>query len=93
MIKPFIDIENLDSLYENYKSILLQWGQKNKKVIDFRLIEEYSERNVKYFKVGLYIDEELIVDSINLTKKKAEQMASEKAITHLQLNIWDFKLS
>lgn len=93
LIKPFIDIEKLDSLYENYKSILLQWGQKNRKIIDFRLIEEYSDKNVKFFKVGLYIDEELLVDATNLTKKKAEQMASEKAIAHLQLNIWEFKLT
>ena len=93
LIKPFIDIENLDSLYENYKSILLQWGQKNKKIVDFKLIEEYSDRNIKYFKVGLYIDDALLVDATNLTKKKAEQMAAENAISLLQLNIWDFKLT
>lgn len=93
LIKPFIDIEKLDSLYENYKSILLQWGQKNRKVIDFKLIEEYSDKNLKYFRVGLFIDEELLVEATNITKKKAEQMASEKAISILQLNIWDFKLS
>lgn len=93
LIKPFIDIENLDSIHENFKSILLQWGQKNKKSIDFRLIEEYSEKNIKYFKVGLYIDEELIVEATNLTKKKAEQMVSEKAIELLKLNKLDYKLT
>ncbi len=93
LIKPHIDMENLHDSHENYKSILIQWGQKNRKIIDFRLIEEVQERHGKLFKMGVYIDDELLLEALHQTKKKAEQTVSEKAIAHLQLNIADFKLS
>ena len=92
LIRPYIDIENLDSIHENYKSILIQWGQRNKKIVDFRLIEEVLERNGRLFKMGVYIDDELVVDALHQTKKKAEQSVSEKAIAHLQVNIVEYKL-
>ena len=93
LIRPYIDIDKLDSIYENYKSILIQWGQKNKKTIDFRLIEVVSDKYSKLFKMGVYIDNELMVDSMHQTKKKAEQSAAEKAILKLELNVADYKLN
>jgi len=93
LIRPYIDIENLDTIHENYKSILIQWGQKNKKVVDFRLIDEVIDRHGKLFKIGVYIDDELLLDALHQTKKKAEQTVSEKAIAHLQLNISEYKLT
>jgi len=93
LIKLYIDIDNLDNLHENYKSILIQWGQKNKKTVDFRLVEEILEKYNKLFKMGVFIDNELLVDAVHQTKKKAEQSAAEKAIVHLQLKIADYKLT
>lgn len=93
LIKPYIDLDNLESIHENYKSILIQWGQKNKKVVDFRLLEEIIDKGGKLFKMGVFIDDELIYEALHQTKKKAEQLASEKAILHLNLNITDYKLT
>ncbi len=93
LIRPYIDLDNLDSIHENYKSILIQWGQRQKKVVDFRLIEEVMERNGRLFKIGVYIDDQLVVDALHQTKKKAEQSVAEKALTHLQVNISEYKLS
>jgi ribonuclease-3 len=93
LIKPYIDIDNLDSIHENYKSILIQWGQKNKKLVDFRLVEEVIDKHGKLFKMGVYIDNELLLDALHQTKKKAEQTAAEKAISHLELKITDYKLT
>lgn len=93
LIRPHIDLENLDSIHENYKSILIQWGQKNKKMVDFRLIEEISDKYNKLFKMGVFIDNQLLLDALHQTKKKAEQSAAEKAIIELQLNISEYKLT
>jgi len=93
LIQPYIDIENLDTIHENYKSILIQWGQKNKKIIEFRLTEELPERHGRLFKMGVFINNELLLEATHQTKKKAEQLVSEKAITHLNLNITEYKLT
>lgn len=93
LIRPHIDIDNLDSIHENYKSILIQWGQKNKKLVDFRLVEEVQEKHNKLFKIGVYIDNKLLLDALHQTKKKAEQSAAEKAVAELNVNINDYKLT
>ena len=93
LIKPYIDIENLNNAHENFKSILIQWGQKNRKIVDFRLIEETNDKNGRLFRMGVFIDDELVLDALHQTKKKAEQTVSEKAIEHLKVNISDFKLA
>ena len=93
LIKPYIDIDNLDTIHENFKSILIQWGQKNKKVVDFRMIEVVKEKYSKLFKMGVFVDDKLIMEALHQTKKKAEQSAAEKAISKLELNIEDYKLN
>lgn len=93
LIRPHIDIENLENIHENYKGILIQWGQKNRKAVEFKLIEELADRHGRLFKMGVYIDNELLLDALHQTKKKAEQTVAEKAIAHLQLNINDYKLT
>jgi dsRNA-specific ribonuclease len=51
------------------------------------------DRHGKLFKIGVYIDDKLLLDALHQTKKKAEQTVSEKAIAHLQLNITEYKLT
>lgn len=93
LMRPHIDIDNLDTIHENYKSIIIQWGQKNRKAVDFRLIDEVAEKHNKLFRMGVYIDNELLLDALHQTKKKAEQSAAEKAIQELNININDHKLT
>ena len=57
--------------------------------MDFRLIDEVAERHNKLFRMGVYIDNELLLDALHQTKKKAEQSAAEKAIQVLNININD----
>ncbi|MCB9252618.1 MAG: ribonuclease III [Flavobacteriales bacterium] len=93
LIKPYIDIDQLDAIHVNFKSILLQWGQKYKKQVEFKLEKTVFDRKDKLFNIGVYIDNILLIDALHQTKKKAEQTAAEKAIESLEIDMSEFKLS
>jgi ribonuclease-3 len=44
IVAPHIDMEILASTEENYKSRLMEWGQKNKVDIDYILLDNHTEK-------------------------------------------------
>jgi len=79
IIKYHIDIEKLESTDTNYKSKMIEWVQKEKKSIDFKLIDEIGEGNLKQYVVEIIIDGDVYGKGQDFSIKRAEQNASEKA--------------
>lgn len=80
-----VDIDKLEFTEKNYKGKLIEWTQKNNKTIDFESDEEIT-RKQKIFKVRVKIDGEEMGAAEHLSKRKAEQMASERACEKLNLS-------
>jgi ribonuclease-3 len=72
-------------IYEdnNYKGKLLNWGQKNNKLIKFENQLIFDESNKKMHKSIVLIDGMQSGDGLDFTIKKAEQTASAKALESL----------
>ncbi|MFT5480813.1 MAG: ribonuclease-3 [Bacteroidia bacterium] len=87
MLKPYIDLDDIENQHLNYKSIVNQWAQKNKKELTFEIIEEVKSIGKKKgrFIIGLFIDGAEVSRAENFSKKNAEKAASEKAVDILQL--------
>jgi len=81
ILKIYIDIEALESMELNFKSRLLEWGQKFSKTIRFELI---GKKHKKYI-VVVVIDEKEIAQAENYNKRNAEKMAAEKACRLLDI--------
>jgi ribonuclease III len=81
-----IDIDKLEFTEKNFKGKLIEWTQKNNRTIDFESDEEIS-RKQKIYKVRVKVDGEEYGAAEHLSKKKAEQLASEKACEHLNISI------
>ena len=81
-----IDVDKLEFTEKNYKGKLIEWVQKNNKTIDFESDEEIT-RKQKIYKVRIKIDGEEYGAAEHLSKKKAEQMASEKTCEKLNLQL------
>ncbi len=81
-----IDVDKLEFTEKNFKGKLIEWVQKNNKTIDFESDEEIT-RKQKIFKVRVKIDGEEFGGAEHLSKKKAEQLASEKACEKLHLTL------
>jgi ribonuclease-3 len=85
IIKVHIDIEELVATENNFKSRLIEWAQKEKKVVIFEVVEEIGNPNHKQIKVQVLIDAEAKGFGIDFSKKKAEQIAATEACKNLEI--------
>ena len=84
VIEPYVDIEKLEGKITSYKSLLIEWCQKNKKKIKYQVYEDTGNDVLKHFSVKLFIDNEMVSKGRATSKKKAEEIASKRAFYKLQ---------
>ncbi|WP_204344619.1 ribonuclease III [Psychroserpens algicola] len=87
VIKPHVDIETLEGRVISYKSLLIEWCQKEKKTFDYNVYEDTGNDDLKHFSVKLSIDEKVIAKARATSKKKAEEKASKRAFFAFQKQI------
>ncbi len=73
-----LDIDKIQHTEKNFKGKLIEWAQKNSHSIEFESMEEMSGKQ-KIYTVSVVINKETKGSAEHISKKKAEQMASEKA--------------
>ncbi len=83
IIKLHADLNEIEELELNFKSKIINWAQKEKKSLVFEMLEE--EMSGKLIKVRLMIDDKEVSRGEDFVKKKAEQIAAEKAYKSLGL--------
>lgn len=79
---------DLDSIVQNnanFKSLIIEWAQRENKEIRFEILEERGSRHHREFISQLFVDEAPYAQGNGFTKKKAEQSAAEKACQQLDL--------
>lgn len=85
MLKPYIDIDTLESRDTNYKNKLLSWAQKGNFELSFDTISEENEGTRKIFTMGIMLDGKIIAEGTGYNKKEAGQVAAQNAIEKLGL--------
>jgi len=83
IINIHIDIDALEHLDNNFKSKLIEWAQKERKDVDFRVINEKGEKNKHQYEVEVFVDNNPVSRGIDFSIKGAEKIAAEKACNHL----------
>lgn len=84
VINPHIDVSELEGKVTSYKSIFIEWCQKNKKEFLYENFEDSGKDPVKHFSVKLYLNGKTIAKGRATSKKKAEEIASKRAYFALQ---------
>lgn len=87
IIKPHVDIETLEGKVISYKSLLIEWCQKEKKTFDYEIYEDTGNDELKHFSVKLTIDDKVVSKARATSKKKAEEKASKRAFFAFQSRI------
>ncbi|WP_425076305.1 ribonuclease III [Psychroserpens sp. S379A] len=87
VIKPHVDIEKLEGKVISYKSLLIEWCQKEKKSFDYNVYEDTGNDDLKHFSVKLSINDKVISKARATSKKKAEEKASKRAFFAFQKEI------
>lgn len=83
MLRQYINVHDLETFDDNYKSQLLEWCQKNGQTVSYKLLSRYKFEKRDRFKVAVMINGQKVATADDFNKKSAEQIASEKAMVSL----------
>ena len=87
IIVPYVDIENLEGQVMSYKSLLIEWCQKEKHTFNYHVYEDTGKDTQTHFSVKLSLNDKVISKGRATSKKKAEETASKRAFFALQKQI------
>jgi ribonuclease-3 len=79
VILPYVDISRLEGKVISYKSLVIEWCQKEKKAFHYDIFEDNAIDGQRLFGVKLSIDNKVIAKARATSKKKAEEKASQRA--------------
>lgn len=87
VVAPYVDIARLEGKVISYKSLVIEWCQKEKRQFHFDIFEDNGIDGERLFGVKLSIDEKVIAKARATSKKKAEEKASQRAYFAFQEQI------
>ena len=86
VILPYVNIKKLDSLVLSHKSLLIEWGQKNKEIIKFQITQDKDiDPKINYL-CKIIFQNNCIARAGGTSKKKAEENAAVIAVGVLKIN-------
>lgn len=86
VIKNNFDLTELINTDINFKSKLIEWVQKEKKSIEFNVVQEVGTGYHKQYVVEVLVNNETAGTGRDYSIKGAEQNAAMKALTHFGIN-------
>jgi len=87
VVVPYVDISKLEGKVISYKSLLIEWCQKEKKTFHYDVFEDNGISGERLFGVKLSIDNKIVAKARAASKKKAEEKASQRAYFAFQEKI------
>lgn len=94
VIKSFVDLDQLINKETDFKSRIIEWGQKNKYNIIFETKEEYLElEQSPIFVSVIRVGDSTLGTGQGKSKKEAEQNASEQAFVYVSSSSYVFEKS
>ncbi|HKJ07244.1 MAG TPA: ribonuclease III [Flavobacteriaceae bacterium] len=87
VIDPYVDVPKLEGKITSYKSLFIEWCQKQKHDFDYEVYEDTGNDALKHFSVKLRLNGKIIAKGRATSKKKAEETASKRAYYAFQQEI------
>ncbi|MDR0972097.1 MAG: ribonuclease III [Bacteroidales bacterium] len=83
IFSSYLDIDSIETTQWNFKSKLIDWGQKTRQKVSYQVIETLESNARKQYNVQVLIDDSPQETAIDFSIKAAEQLASEKTYKKL----------
>jgi ribonuclease-3 len=83
IILYYLDIEALEKKEYNFKSTLIEFAQKEKKPVDFKVIEKTGQGYNKQYVVAVYYDSKQVATGYGYSIKEAEQNGAANAYNEI----------
>lgn len=87
VIQDDVDLAKLEKRVVSYKSLMIEWCQKNKFTFEFVIEDDLGNDQEKHFAVKLLINDEVTGKARETSKKRAEEKASQRAYFTFQNHI------
>lgn len=87
VINTHVDIDALEGKIISYKSLIIEWCQKEKKTFDFKLCKDNGKDRLIHFSARFILDGKTIAKARGTSKKKAEEKVAKRAYFALQYQI------
>jgi ribonuclease-3 len=87
VIQPYVDIPKLEGKITSYKSLFIEWCQKEKKTFLFDVYDDTAKDPIRHFSVKLSLEDKIIAKGRATSKKKAEEIAAKRAYFVFQKEI------
>ncbi|MBA3646936.1 MAG: ribonuclease III [Chitinophagales bacterium] len=87
IVKPFLDIPEIEISEFNYKSKLLEWAQKSGKSLSFSMKSHFKHHHRTFYKMAALIDGIELGLGEDTNKKNAEKIAAKEAFQKLNINL------
>lgn len=82
ILSPHVNLEDTKNQIISYKSLIIEWGQKEKIPVVFHTRKENGKDPDINFKCEIVVDEKSVTKVRGLSKKKAEEKAA-KRVAHI----------
>lgn len=83
------DMESVICQDKNYKSRLIEWSQKERRVVTFSLLSEERRTDGCYFVSEVLVDGEVAGLGEGFSKRESEQQAAMQALEQLNENVFE----
>ncbi|MFA9389143.1 MAG: ribonuclease III [Prolixibacteraceae bacterium] len=88
IINQHVDLIKVEELDNNFKSQLIEWGQKNKQEVNFNTTEDDSAKTKSAaFVTRVEIENEIMGRGFGASKKESQQNAAEEAMKKIDPSI------
>jgi ribonuclease-3 len=79
IVSDYVDLDQLKHTILSYKGLLLEWGQKNKKIVQFKTDRDKGLDPKFNYTTSVYLNNRLIVKAREISKKKSEEKSARRA--------------
>ena len=83
ILKFHMDVEKILITETDFKSKIIEWSQRERQDMKFKVMEENGNGYDKQFIIAVTVQGEIVAQAEHFSKKKAEQLSAEAACTKL----------
>ena len=87
MISPHVDLIKLHNKVLSYKSLLVDWFQKNRLNYKYEVVGDNGAEKITHYKAKLWLDKKVVATARATNKKKAIEKVSKRAYFQFQHQI------
>lgn len=84
ILRQYINLDKMAYKEVNFKSKLIEWGQKNRIMLEFRLVEQSKEVSSPVFQTEVLLEGISAGQGTGYSKKESQQIAAKQALNSLK---------